>query len=108
MRIIFFLKRIITHVERKKPNNNTFFFGIIYNYPSYKDTFTYKYNIPTFNWTVARWAKRLPKQKLLDPIYLNTIEENQPFRAALDSGFRRVRYVNRYNYLYLKIKGSLY
>jgi hypothetical protein len=46
----------------------------------------------------------LPKKILLDPISLNSLDENQAFKAILDTHFHRSRFVHHYNYLYLKIK----
>ena len=91
-------------LKQRKVKHNKFFFGTIYNFNDYNYNFYYKYNIPTYNWTVNRWLKRIPNKKLLDPIYVSTLDENQTFKSILDTPFHRGRYSHHYNYLYLKIR----
>jgi hypothetical protein len=98
------LSIIYVKLKQSKIKHNNFYFGWVYDYNNCKNKFLYKYNIPTYNWTPNTWAKRVSNNTLLDTLYINTLEENQSFKAVLDTSFHRGRYSHHYNYLYIKIK----
>lgn len=78
-----------------------FIFDKIYNYKHYKHLFNYKYKIPTMDWSILSFKRRVPKESKVDSFYLKVIDEEHPFESYQDSAAYRIYVKNRYNYKFL-------
>jgi len=74
-------------------NDYKFYLGQFYSFPEYGTNtkyMVYKHKIPTFNWTIARWKRRIPNKLNLDFLYTATIDTEHPFMTYRDVPKKKV------------------
>jgi hypothetical protein len=68
-------------------NDYKFFMGQFYSFPEYgvsTEHMVYKHKIPTFNWTIARWKRKIPNKLNIDFLYTATVDTEHPFMTYRD------------------------
>jgi hypothetical protein len=81
------LKKLICSHDYK------FFLGQFYSFADYginSEYMVYKHKIPTFNWTIARWKRRVPNKSTVDFLYAATIDTEHPFMTYRDVPRKKV------------------